>query len=157
MKRLLVLIFVLFSVSLYAQKIEFMNEVTVANSAIKTFYVPINNKESARLDSIQIAFTATGEIDLDRLICTKGGVNASIGANSSRFTAVATPDTTTLSVDNAAGVTTYVSYKAATIALTALAQYDMVKISFEAAASGCDATDPNKLYVRIIPYYTYLK
>jgi len=157
MKRLLVLVFVLFSVSLYAQKIEFMNEVTVANSATKNFYISINNKESARLDSIQIAFTATGEIDLDRLICTKGGVIKSIGDNSAKFIAVATPDTTTLSVDNAAGVTTYVGYKAATTSLTALAQYDMVKISFEAAASGCDATDPNKLYVRIIPYYTYLK
>ena len=158
MKKLaLIVLVLLFSTSLFAQKIQFLNEVTVANSATKPFYIPINDIEGQRLDSVKVVFTATGEIDLDALIATKGYRKASVGDFSTNFVAGATPDTTTLSVDNAAGVTTALSYAASTTGLTALAPYDVIKISFVAGSSGNDATDPNKLFVRIIKYYTYLK
>lgn len=120
-------------------------QTTVANSATVTAYVqPLHKYNDAykyfeQTDSIEIQLNSTGEIDLDQLIVTKGFY---IGGT---FYAVATPDTTTLTIDNAVGVITVVISKPVTNGCTDLEYYNAVKVVVNAAAAGNDATDPNKL------------
>lgn len=68
--------------------------------------------------------------------------------------AVATPDTTTLTIDNAASTTTGAVYTASSTGLNSLDGYDVFKIVFVAASSGNDATDPNKIRVIAEKHFT---
>lgn len=120
-------------------------QTTVANSATVTAYVqPLHKYNDAykyfeQTDSIEIQLNSTGEIDLDQLIVTKGFYLGST------FYAVATPDTTTLTIDNAAATITVVISKPVTNGCTDLEYYNAVRVVVKAAATGNNATDPNKL------------
>ena len=145
MKKILV-IFLLLAGVVSAQTWQTVFDGTVANSASKTTYVFLDN-EPFRLDSVKIQATYTGEIDIDKLIVTKGSWNGSV------FTGIATPDTTTLTVDNAAAAVTAASYTAASTALTAFTS-NAIKIVFISGSAGNDATDPNRLHVKVGKFYT---
>lgn len=144
MKKLLV-IFLLLATLTQAQTWSTVFNGTVANSASKTMYALLDN-EPFRLDSIKIQAIYTGEIDLDKLIVTKGAWDGTT------FTAVSTPDTTTLTIDNAAATITAASYTAASTGLTAFT-CNAVKIVFVAGSAGNVATT-DKLYVKVGKFYT---
>lgn len=162
MKKIFVLLALLvFALPSFAQKIDKVFEGTVANSATKTVYLNLDDAPGQRLDSIKVLLTYVGEIDLDLLTTTLGSFKGT-GLRSSDFVAIATPDSTTLTVDVAAAGTGGVRWGAAGLALAtsnlhSTGGFDALKISVVAGSSGNDATDPNKLIIRTIRYYTAMK
>lgn len=154
MKKIFLVLFLAISVSSFAQEIVTLTSGTIANSAKPVVYVGIGSKYDQILDSIAIQIVYTGEIDIDKLIITKGGATT-VGANlsSTTFEAIATPDTTTLTInEDSAGIAAGV-YTATSTGLNNLEGYDAIKISLEAASSGNDATDPNKYLIKLFKYY----
>ena len=131
----------------YAQKSEIIYTDTTSNSEQEDITIILPDG----CDSIAIACLYTGEIDMDRLIITKGLMNDG-GAG---YVAVSTADTTTLTVNNAASTTTGQVFDNTSEAngLSDLRGYDAVFLRFEAAAAGNDATDPNELLVKVTYYY----
>jgi hypothetical protein len=144
MRKLFVL-FLLFTLPLFAQAEEIIINTTVANDASSTGYITIPSNADMTVDSIDLQGIFTGEIDIDKLIVTKGILKSSKGGLTANFLAVATPDTTTLTIDNAAAATTGAVYTAASTGLNSLGGYNVIKIVFIAGSSGNDATDPNML------------
>lgn len=145
MKKLFVVL-LLFAGVVSAQQWETVLNDTCGNSQSKTIYVSLLKNTIFKVDSIAIAAGYTGEIDVDQLIVTKGIWTGSA------FIAVATPDTTTLTINNAASTTTGGVYSSSSTGLNSLEGYSGVKIVFVSASSGNDSTDPNKLRVQIAKY-----
>lgn len=156
MKNLLVVIlaFLLFVPVLNAQASKeyetIVAGVTVANSSKTLAYVSglVGGDLKPTTDSVSFKLVAQGEIDLDRFVVTKGVIH------NGTFYAVADNDTTTLTIDNAAGVTTSVIVAAATASTNSIEGVEAIKISVEAGSSGNDPTDPNALYVYALRHYT---
>lgn len=144
MKKIFALVLMVSLVS-FAQIVQ---KGTVADSASKTFYFDVDSD----VDSVSLYGIFTGEIDVDTLIVTKGLKTDGNRASSSNFVAVATPDTTILTVNNAAGVTTGVVWDGASTGLNALEGYNAFKVVIIAASAGNDATDPNELVLGVIKY-----
>lgn len=138
MKKVIVFLLLFASIAFAQEKILLANS-TLANSGSVTTYYTIKSDKSFVVDSIALSVLYTGEIDVDQLIVTKGLWNGTT------FVAVATPDTTTLSIDNAASTTTGAVYTATSTGLNSLEGYDAIKIVFNAGSAGNDATDPNAL------------
>jgi len=148
MKKLAVLFVLLFSISLFGQEVtKNIFAGTVANSAAKTFYVSlVTGTPIQKVDSVTLQAIYTGEIDIDQMIVTKGVMYGNT------FYAVATPDTTTLTIDNAAAATTAAVYSASSTGLSSLEGYDTARIVVTAGSAGNDATDPNSMVFRAIKY-----
>ena len=154
MKKIFLVLFLAISISSFAQEIVTVKSDTLGNSQKPIVYVGVGSKFDQVLDSIAIQIVYTGEIDVDRLIITKGGATT-VGANlsSTTFEAIATPDTTSLSInEDSAGVAAGV-YTATSTGLNVLDGYDAIKISLESASSGNDSSDPNKYLIKLFKYY----
>lgn len=147
-------ILLMFSVFVFPQaKQEYelmINGTTVANSSKKVAYLYDLSGSDLKLttDSVSFKLIASGEIDLDRFIVTPGILY------NDTFYATGSADTTTLTIDNAASVTTAVIEKAITTGSNDLEGVEVLKVSVEAAASGNDASDPNALYLYALRHYT---
>jgi len=150
MKKILIALFVFASLS-YGQVIETLGSVTVADSATKTFVLPLGSNQTYKVDSISIQGIFTGEIDIDELVVTKGTLV------SGTFVAIATPDTTVLTIDNAASTTTAAIYTATSTGLNSLEGVDAISIKYKAGSSGNDATDPNALKVKVFKYLSSMR
>lgn len=152
MKKVLALV-LLFALVTFGQEITTnIFSGTVANSAAKTFYVKlITGNTTQKVDSVELQGIYTGEIDIDQMIVTKGVMY------NNTFYAVATPDTTTLTIDNAASTTTAAVYSASSTGLNSLTGYDTARIVVTAGSGGNDATDPNALIFRAIKYLSATK
>lgn len=135
----------------YGQVIETLGSVTVANSATKTFVIPLQSNQTFKVDSVSLQALFTGEIDIDELVVTKGTLN------SGTFVALATPDTTVLTIDNAASTTTAAIYTATSTGLNSLEGVDAIQIKFKAGSAGNDATDPNALKVKSFKYLSSMR
>lgn len=154
MKKLLFLFVLLFAFASYAQVSEVVYDATIANSASATIYIVKPSNGNQELDSVDLRVVYTGEIDIDQLVVTKGILKSNVGGIANNFLAVATPDTTTLTVDNAAATTTGAVYTASSTGLNSVDGYDVFKIVFTAGSAGNDATDPNKIRVTAEKHFT---
>lgn len=163
MKKLILIMALLASVTFSQEWVQAYSD-TVANSTKDTIFVRLESSYSYKTDSVSISAIFLGEIDVDRLIVQKGVWNkdgddtpdqALFGAD--KFLAIGTPDTTTLTVNNAAAAYTAGAYTPYSTGLSDLRGANIVRVIFEAASSGNDATDPNELRVFIAKYYTAMK
>lgn len=145
MKKILVLILLLAGI-VSAQKVDVIANSTIANSASVTAYIDLSGETTSIIDSIALQGIYTGEIDVDKLIVTKGGWKGNT------FVAIATPDTTVLTVDNAASAVTGSAYTSNSLGLDSLEGYDAVKVVVVAGGSGNDATDPNAVLIKKIVF-----
>jgi hypothetical protein len=154
MKKLFGLLFFVLTISSFAQEIVPVVTDTIGNSQKPVTYIALGSRTTQILDSLVIQIVYTGEIDIDRLIVTKGALTT-VGANpsSTTFEAVGSPDTTTLTVDEAAAGIAAGVYSAVSTGLNDLDGFDAVKISIESGASGNDSSDPNKYYIKLFKYY----
>jgi hypothetical protein len=151
----LALVFSFATVPLNAQsnvEVVQLNDNTVANSSSTIGYIKdlLGNDNELRTDSVAFKFIAKGEIDLDTVVIQKG-----VWYNST-FYGTSTADTTVLTIDNAAAVTTVVIVGAYTAGTNILDGTDCVKVLVRSAASGNDATDPNKLIVQAVKYQNFI-
>lgn len=153
MKKLIIAFVFLFTISIFGQEVtKNLFSGTVANSATKTFYVSlVTGNPVQKIDSIALQGIYTGEIDIDEMVVTKG-----IMYNNT-FYAIATPDTTVLTIDNAAASTTAAVYSASSTGLNSLEGYDTARIIIKAGGAGNDATDPNALVFRAVKYLSATK
>ncbi len=131
-----------------AQEVKTIINSTVANDQVVTGYAYLPQKMGYVIDSASFQITAKGEIDIDAISIRFGWVTNDI--RTLNATAV---DSTALTIDNAAGVTTTVFAVGSTVTGAPLNHVNVLDVRLYGASSGNDATDPNLLIVDVIIYY----
>jgi hypothetical protein len=150
----------LFPVPIQAQPEYIMNFGTVANSTAETGY--FHFKEFAKLhgikevDSVHAAIYAEGEADIDDLDLYPGFHGSHQLVEGEAYTSGALNYTVTTNLDSAAvGIVRLLEAGATVLTKVALRGYNSVKAIITPAASGNDATDPNKCWVVFTVYGKY--
>lgn len=100
-------------------------------------------------DSVRIVTYYKGEIDIDRLILIRGMITDFKGVQTLNYYSTAAGDTTTLTVNLDSAVTTLER----SLLISNFYGANTFKLIYEAASSGNDAADINKLYSIALIYY----
>lgn len=146
MKKLFLFLFLFVGV-ISAQNYVTIYDSVASNSGSRTSYIYLPSSSVFKVDSIGLQIIYEGEIDVDKLIVTKGTRDGD-----GTFVAIATPDSTTITVNNAAATNTAESYTPTSLSLIDLRNIDWIRVVVQPASSGNDATDPNRLWVKAFRY-----
>lgn len=156
MKRLFTSVFVLFlmiALQSFAQTktVEFAD--TVSNSKSKSVEITVDGT----VDSVKVSLFASGEIDIDSLDVKLGVITPRFEYQGYRqeltywgSTNTTYSKTLTINLDSAA--TSY-TVGSTTIPKSALAGYNLMKLTATAASAGNDATDPKQKLLIIVEKY----
>ena len=160
MKKILIVLFTVLALNLFAQEQVVVYADTIANSASDStdFKLDRYRENGAVIDSLVISYFASGEIDLDTIDVymgfegsvtypATGGTLTQI-AKSFETTAVSSAALTT----NLAESATEIVQDVVTLSAENVEGYNYVRIKIGAGAAGCDATDTNQkvaIYVQV--------
>jgi hypothetical protein len=149
MKKLLILLAFLTTLTFSQSRVMWVDFGTLANSVTETAYATLGNW--AKIDSISVMAVATGETDVDSIDIYVGFANSNTaGVSQTPGWYSATAYTFVSTVDVAVGVKVFQNVTVANATLltgVVLRGVNSLKIVTRGATAGNDPTDPNKFLV----------